>query len=221
MAKTNIYYKNRYTIAFYKQTREKDNEYLYATFNNVEEILKYKNLPQDKLYVLKVELCNALKKESHITRMLNGETMTVHLIDMLEEQLEQERRDKCMTLKRFVKITSTITIEVYCNLESVEIVNANKQSSNRFSSVGAWANVRVRIMSGTGWYPSEILNWNAVKALAAKEILTIGEQVNEIKDADKQAAAEEMEKMILKGKKRLEQEKTKLEKQQEELKKEN
>lgn len=78
-----IWYKNRYIIAFY----EDDDETHFQSFDNVWDICRYKNLEINERNIrnLRNELCFALKRESHRTKMLNGNLMRVYLIDMIEE----------------------------------------------------------------------------------------------------------------------------------------
>lgn len=209
-----VYYKRRYAIAFYKDTADETDERYVACFNNAIEICKYKGLrpTNENLAPIKIELCRALKRFPPTTRMLDGSTMKVYLIDMLVddaeiERLEQERRDKCMALKKFVQITSTVNIEVYASLEAIQVVNSGNQRGDRLNAKSGWAKIRVLITNGTSWYPSEILNWEAVKRLAAKEIITIGKQDDTISNPDTLAKAEAERRAILKGMKDVEREK--------------
>ena len=211
---TVVYYKRRYAIAFYKDNEDKTDEKFVACFDNTIDICKYKGLEvTDKnLAPIKIELCRALKRFPPTTRMLDGSTMKVYLIDMLTdeseiERLEQERRDKCMALKKFVQITSTVNIEVYCSLEAIQVVTSGNQKGDRMNAKSGWAKIRVLLTIGTSWYPSEILNWEAVKRLAAKEIITIGKQDDTISNPEVLAKAEAQKKAILKGIKDVEREK--------------
>ena len=211
------YYKRRYTIAFYKDTEDETDERFVACFNNTIDICRYKGLqPNEKnLAPIKIELCRALKRFPPTTRMLDGSTMKVYLIDMLVddseiERLEQERRDKCMALKKFVQITSTVNIEVYASLEAIQVVTGDNQKGDRMNAKSGWAKIRVLLTNGTSWYPSEILNWESVKRLAAKEIITIGKQDDMISNPEVLAKAEAQKKAILKGVKDVEREKERL-----------
>lgn len=201
-----VYYKKKYAIAFYKDTRDEIDERFVECFNNVNEICKYKGLRinEKNLAPLKVELCRALKRFPPTTRMLDGSTMKVYLIDILEddseiERLEQERRDKCMAFKKFVQINSSINIEVYASLEAIPVITGNNMSGNRLNAKSGWAKIRVMLTVGSTWYPSEILNWESVKKLAAKEIITIGKQDDTISNPEVLAKAEAMRKAIFKG----------------------
>lgn len=210
-----IYYKRRYSIAFYKDTEDGSDERLVACFNNPIDICKHKGLKPtaENLAPIKIELCRALKRFPFTTtRMLDGSTMKVYLIDMLydeetEEKLEQERRDKCMALKKFVQITSTVNIEVYASLDAIAVVTPGNSKGDRLNAKSGWAKIRVLLTAGTSWYPSEILNWEAVKKLAAKEIITIGKQDDTISNPETLAKAEAELKAIQKGKKDVEKDK--------------
>lgn len=205
----NNYYKRRYMIAFYKETKEKDDERLVEIFDNSQQICKYRKLPltQNNLLKIKVELYNALKRTPPVTRMLDGTSMKVYLIDMLEELEEQERRDKCMPEKKFVKISSSMNIEVYGNFESLAMINSDRKLNN---VKPGWAKIRVLITQGVNWYPSEILEWNAIKRLVEKEILTISEQRDTLNDAELEERVEAQRRLILKGYKALKRDKEKI-----------
>lgn len=77
------YYKGRHIIAFY----DKDDEFLLYMFDNVKEILKFQNKEINKknLIYINTVLYQTLKGQPTITRMLTGEPMRVHIIDILDE----------------------------------------------------------------------------------------------------------------------------------------
>ena len=160
------YYKRRYLISFYRELPNGDEEFV-ESFDNVNDICKYKKLKitENNLSLIKTDLYRVLKKDPPITRMLDGTEMRVYLVDMLrdddeEERLEQERRDKCMPSKKYVKISSTMNIEVYESLDAIATVTGNNMTGNRLNARSGWAKIRVLITAGTSWYPSEILNSN-------------------------------------------------------------
>lgn len=210
------YYKQKYIITFYKETEDGDEEFV-ASFDNIMQLCKYKKLPiNDKnLFLIKQELYRAFKKFPAYSRMIDGTPMRVYLIDMfkddeLEEKLEKERRDKCMALKKYVQITSTMNIEVYASIEAIPVITSANASGDRMNAKSGWAKIRVLLTAGTSWYPSEILNWPAVKALAGKEILTIGIQADTITNPDTLKKAEAQAAAIAKGKKAVDLEKEKV-----------
>ena len=205
------YYKKRYMITFYKCLEDGDEQFV-ASFDNIIELCQYKKLPitDQNLSTLKNDLYRVLKRCPSDTRMLDGSLMRVYLIDMLkdddeEEYLEQERRDKCMAQKKYVQITSTMNIEVYASLEAIKIVGGEKKVMMNAKS--GWAKIRVLVTSGTSWYPSEVLNWPAVKTLVGKEIFTIGAQSDTISNPETLKKAEEQRAAIAKGTKDVEREK--------------
>ena len=78
------YYKNKYFIVFYDKTDEN----LQYIFNNVKDILKFKNkeINKQNINLLNVELYRALNSEFHFTRCLNGEVMRVYIINVEEDE---------------------------------------------------------------------------------------------------------------------------------------
>lgn len=208
------YYKNRYMITFYRMLEDGDEEFV-AGFDNTSELCQYKNWPitDGKIMTIKKEINRALKNCPPTTRILNGTEMRLYLIDMkrdddLEDRLEQERRDKCMANKKYVQISSTINVEVYASLEAIKVVNQG-QVGDKLNARSGWTKIRVLVSSGTNWYPSEVLSWPAVKALAAKEIFTIGLQSDTISNPETLEKVEKMRAAINKGKKDVERDKEK------------
>lgn len=107
-------------------------------------------------------------------------------------------------MKKFVQISSTITIEVTGGLQSIDATNYRSSQENRLNIKTAWTKLRVLITQGVGYYPAEITTWNTVKKLAELDKITIGaecdtcpnqEQVelirNRIVNATKENAARE------------------------------
>ena len=77
------YYKNRYHIVFYGE----DDETYVAGFNTVADICRYqhKKITPGNIRYLHVLIYNALKRDNHQTRMLDGTPMHIYLIDMKDE----------------------------------------------------------------------------------------------------------------------------------------
>lgn len=73
-------YKNKFYISFYDRYGER----LVAIFDNIRDILKYKNIPFTQYEYNKhmIALNRALKTDSHLTFMLTGKLMTVFLVDV-------------------------------------------------------------------------------------------------------------------------------------------
>lgn len=77
-------------------------------------------------------------------------------------------------MKKFVQISSTITIEVTGGLQSIDATNYRSSQENRLNIKTAWTKLRVLITQGVGYYPAEITTWNTVKKLAELDKITIG-----------------------------------------------
>lgn len=77
-------YKQKYFIVFYDKT---DTNLKYM-FDNVEEILKFqqKDITRQAKNLINVELCRALKTDSHFTRFLTGEVLRVYIIEAEGEE---------------------------------------------------------------------------------------------------------------------------------------
>lgn len=77
-------YKRKYFIVFYDKT-DTDLKYM---FDNVEEILMFqqKEITRQNKNLINVELCRALKTDSHFTRFLTGEVLRVYIIEAEGEE---------------------------------------------------------------------------------------------------------------------------------------
>ena len=191
----NSYYKGRYYIAFYKE--EDDDETFYAGFNNVVEICKYNKweVTTSNINMIHQALYKALyEKDEPYTKLIDGIRLKIYLIDMSDEIKEDERREKEM--KKFVKISSTITIEVYPDLDAIDTTNVNAPMADRLSAKPNWV-YPVLIREGIHFYPAEIKLWKSVKALEKKKKLSISEEVDEVPE-DERARCEEMRKKMAK-----------------------
>lgn len=93
----------------------------------------------------------------------------------------------------YVKIQSTRTIHVNPGLTYEDVTNRKSDIPNRMKVNPTWPNMIVQIREGIGWYPAEIVNWNTVKALAADNIITIGEYSDDITDAEVIKKKEELQ----------------------------
>ena len=74
-----------------------------------------------------------------------------------------------------VKIQSTTTIHVSKNLEYKDFTATNPDPQNKLKIVADWTRNTVCIKAGVDYYPAEIAEWDAVKALEKANVLTIGE----------------------------------------------
>lgn len=189
----NFYYKGRYYIAFYREVD--DDEEFYLGFNNVVEICKYLKWEITTTNINKIHqlLYTMLyKKDECYTKLIDGVKLKVYLVDMIDEIKENERREKDM--KRFVKINSTIAIEVYPDLSAIDTTNEHAPMADRLSAKPNWV-IPVLIRTGIHYYPSQIKTWSAVKALQEKNVLSISEEVDDIPDVEKEICEALLKKM--------------------------
>ena len=99
-------------------------------------------------------------------------------------------------MKKFVKINSTINIEVYPDLSAIDTTNEKSPMADRLSAKPNWV-YPILIRSGIHYYPCEIKIWKSVKALAKKNLLSISEEVDDVPE-DEKARCEEMRKKMAK-----------------------
>ena len=189
-----IYYKGRYYLAFYEDVG--NDERYYTGFNNVIEICKYKKLEvtTTNVNIIYQALYKALKedKEKHYTTLIDNKLLSVHLIDMIDEIKENERREKEM--KKFIQIHSEIAIEVYPDLSATETTNVDAHVADRFAAKPNWVHP-ILIQKGLHYYPTEIKNWKAVKALEKKKLISIATEVDDVPESEKEKC-EKMRKEI-------------------------
>lgn len=82
-------------------------------------------------------------------------------------------------MKKYVLITSTITIEVTRDLGSVNLTNPTAPMADKLNVKPAWVSFRYLIKAGTYYYPAQIKNWKTVKALESDRLLTIGAETDD------------------------------------------
>ena len=189
------YYKGHYYISFYKE--EDGDETFYTGFNNVIEICKYNKMEVNttNINMIHQALYKALyERDEPYTRLIDGVRLKVYLIDMTDEIKENERREKEM--KKFVKINSTINIEVYPDLSAIDTTNMSAAMPDRLSAKPNWV-YPILIKTGIHYYPVEIKGWKSVKALERNGKLSISEEVDDVPEAEK-AKCEEMRKKMAK-----------------------
>ena len=77
------YYRGRYLIVFYDKT----DELLLHMFNNVKEILEFQNkkITRKNMNLINVELYRALKRKGNFCKFLDGSTMRVYIVDMIDD----------------------------------------------------------------------------------------------------------------------------------------
>ena len=81
-------------------------------------------------------------------------------------------------VKDFVRIQSTKTIRVTGGLQASDVTNPDAHIADRLKINPTWPMTTVLIEEGVGIYPSKIVEWNSVQAVAKQKILTIGEFVD-------------------------------------------
>ncbi len=92
--------------------------------------------------------------------------------------------------EKFIQIQSSINIGVTPGLNALDISEKDAHVPDRLKVQALWPKLTVNIKSGQGVYPEVIKNWNSVKKLAEKGIITIGQVVDEtiVSEDDKQVA---------------------------------
>ena len=61
------------------------------------------------------------------------------------------------------------------NEENKELMN---KVADKLNARPMWNNLKVKIKEGIGFYPAEVANWDTVKQLANKGILTVGAETD-------------------------------------------
>ena len=104
-------------------------------------------------------------------------------------------------MKDYVRIQSTTTIHVTPGLQYRDVTNPDAHVPDRLKVRPTWAKCVICITAGVGIYPSEIIEWDSVKALAKCNILTIGDFVDEGGNPEeKELMKEPLEDQLKKGK---------------------
>lgn len=81
---------------------------------------------------------------------------------------------------KFVRISSTKYINVYAGLQCKNVTTGSEAIPNRLRVASYWNELNVRILEGVCYYPSVIKEWPAVQALAKDEVITIGEEKDDL-----------------------------------------
>lgn len=79
------------------------------------------------------------------------------------------------TKKPYVRIQSNVNIQVTGGLQNDDVTRVDSDIPDRLKVSPQWPKLVVMIVKGAGIYPSEIVEWKTVKALARDKIITIGE----------------------------------------------
>ena len=83
-----------------------------------------------------------------------------------------------MKTKPYVRIQSQTTITVTCGLQHKDVTNPDAHVPDRLKVSSEWPSCSFKIKEGAHIYPSEIVEWNTVKALERDKIITIGEYLD-------------------------------------------
>jgi len=89
-------------------------------------------------------------------------------------------------MKKYVLITSTITIEVTRDLGSVNLTNPTAPMADKLNVKPGWVPFRYLIKAGTYYYPAQIKNWKTVKSLERDRLLTIGAETDDCGNTSKE-----------------------------------
>lgn len=81
---------------------------------------------------------------------------------------------------KYVKISSTIEITVTSGLQYEDHTNKDAHIPDRLKVAARWPKCNFALHVGVNYCPIEIKNWRTVQALAKQNIITIGEEVDEI-----------------------------------------
>lgn len=88
-------------------------------------------------------------------------------------------------MKRFVKINSTIDIEVYPDLKAIDATNEKAPMADRLNAKPNWV-FPVLIRVGVHFYPAEVKGWASVKSLEKRKLLSISEETDEVPPEEKE-----------------------------------
>lgn len=94
--------------------------------------------------------------------------------------------------KPFVRIQSNITINVTAGLQNQDVTNKDAHIPDRLKVNPLWPKMTCLIRAGAGIYPSDIAEWDSVKALANDKVLTIGEYLDSADDSGAEKKKEEL-----------------------------
>lgn len=104
-------------------------------------------------------------------------------------------------MKKYVQIQSELAIGVTPGLQNNNVTNPSANIPDRLKVNPSWPKAVVEIKVGKHWYPSEITEWNTVKALVKDGKMTIGEFSDECDDQGVVIAAENLDRELQKMKK--------------------
>ena len=92
--------------------------------------------------------------------------------------------------KDFVRIQSSKNIRVTMGLNCQDVTNPDAHIPDRLKINPLWPKSAILVKEGSHWYPSEITEWNTVKALVEEGTFTIGEYSDTASDDVKEEKIE-------------------------------
>lgn len=102
--------------------------------------------------------------------------------------------------KKYVQISNVgKSIVLHGNMLYEELTDVRSTEKDRMKVHQLWTKVSIKIENGVHWYPSCILEWNVVKSLVTKNILTIGAQKDSLEGNPEKEVAEEKAKAVKSG----------------------
>ena len=84
---THDYYKGTSMLVFY----DMNDQFILYIFDNAREIVKFLDKPVTRRNVnnVVVSIMRALKRDNHVTRIINKTKMKVYLVDMTDDSTEE------------------------------------------------------------------------------------------------------------------------------------
>lgn len=101
-------------------------------------------------------------------------------------------------MKAYVKISSTININVTSGLQHKDVTNPDAHVADRLKINALWPKMTIPILQGVHWYPAEITEWNTVKRLVKDKVLTIGEFSDEVQEVQCKELKEKLTRALAK-----------------------
>lgn len=89
---------------------------------------------------------------------------------------------------KFIRISSTMPIEVYPELLFQNTTTGSDAIPNRLNVRVLWTDFGVRVIQGVGYYPSIMKDWDAIKSLAKKEVITLGQETDDLTGVEEEKA---------------------------------
>ena len=85
-------------------------------------------------------------------------------------------------MKKFVQISSTVTITVTGPILYLDRTNTQSLATERLNIQQMSSGLKCQILQGNGYYPACILEWNTVKALQKAGKFVIGAETDDCED---------------------------------------